>query len=109
GGEMKPSSFKYVKPLALDEAFDVLEHYGEEARVLAGGQSLMAGLGMRLGAPGVVVDINGIDGLSGVSVEGDEVVIGATTRHVEVLNSPIVAQHLPLIAEAITHVAHMAI
>lgn len=106
---MKPSRFRYVKPASLDEAFDVLEEYGDGARVLAGGQSLLAGLGMRLAAPEVLVDINGIDGLSGISLQASHVVIGARTRHVEVLNSPIVAQHLPLIAEAITHVAHVAV
>ncbi|QKD42093.1 xanthine dehydrogenase family protein subunit M (plasmid) [Alicycliphilus denitrificans] len=106
---MKPSRFRYVKPASLHEAFDVLEQFGDGARVLAGGQSLLAGLGMRLAAPEVLMDINGIEGLSGIRVEGDEVVIGALTRHVEVLNSPIVAQHLPLVAEAITHVAHVAV
>lgn len=106
---MKPSRFRYVKPASLDEAFDLLEEYGDGARVLAGGQSLLAGLGMRLAAPEVLVDINGIDGLSGISLQSGHVVIGARTRHVEVLNSPVVAQYLPLIAEAITHVAHVAV
>lgn len=106
---MKPSRFKFVKPASLEETFDVLERYGDGAIVLAGGQSLLAGLGMRLDSPEVLVDINGVKGLSGISLQGGEVVIGALTRHVEVLNSPIVAKHLPLIAEAITHVGHIAI
>lgn len=106
---MKPSRFRYARPSSLDEAFELLDRYGEGARVLAGGQSLLAGLGMRLAAPELMVDINAIPGLSGIELQGDQVVIGARTRHVEVLNSPIVAQHLPLIAEAITHVAHMAV
>jgi carbon-monoxide dehydrogenase medium subunit len=77
--------------------------------VLAGGQSLLAGLGMRLATPDMLIDINGLDGLSGISVEDGEVVIGALTRHADVLSSPIVAQHLPLVAEAITHVGHVGI
>jgi carbon-monoxide dehydrogenase medium subunit len=107
--QMKPSRFMYVKPTTLDEAFELLERYGDGARVLAGGQSLLAGLGMRLASPEVLVDINGVAGLSGISLQGDEVVVGALTRHVEVLNSAVVARHVPLVAEAITHVAHMAI
>lgn len=106
---MKPSRFRYAKPATLEEAFEVLDQYGDGARVLAGGQSLLAGLGMRLAAPEVLMDINGIEGLSGIRLQGDDVVIGTLTRHVEVLNSPIVARHLPLVAEAITHVAHAAI
>lgn len=106
---MKPSRFRYVKPASLEEAFDLLDEYGDGARVLAGGQSLLAGLGMRLASPDVLIDINGVGGLSGISLQDGVVVIGALTRHVEVLNSAIVARHLPLIAEAITHVGHMAI
>lgn len=106
---MKSSRFKFVKPASLEEAFDVLERYGDLAIVLAGGQSLLAGLGMRLASPEVLVDINGVKGLSGITLQDGNVIIGAMTRHVTVLNSPIVAKHLPLIAEAITHVGHMAI
>lgn len=106
---MKPSRFRYAKPASLEETFDVLDRYGEGATVLAGGQSLLAGLGMRLASPEVLVDITGLSGLSGISRQGDEVVIGALTRHVDVLRSPVVAKELPLIAEAITHVGHMGI
>ncbi|MDB5487269.1 MAG: aerobic-type carbon monoxide dehydrogenase, middle subunit CoxM/CutM-like protein [Reyranella sp.] len=106
---MKPSRFRYAKPASLDETFDLLARYGDDAMVLAGGQSLLAGLGMRLAAPEMLVDINGLEGMSGISQQGDEIVIGALTRHAEVLASPIVAQHLPLVAEAITHVGHMGI
>jgi carbon-monoxide dehydrogenase medium subunit len=106
---MKPNRFRYAKPSSLDEAFDLLDRHGDGAIVLAGGQSLLAGLGMRLASPEVLVDINGLAGLAGISLQGDEVVIGALTRHAEVLGSPIVAQHLPLIAEALTHVGHIGI
>jgi len=106
---MKPSLFRYAKPASLDETFDLLAHHGRGATVLAGGQSLLAGLGMRLASPDVLVDINGLKALGGISLQGEEVVIGALTRHAEVLASPIVARHLPLVAEAITHVGHIGI
>lgn len=106
---MKPNRFKYAKPGSLAETFDLLERHGDGAVVLAGGQSLLAGLGMRLASPDVLVDINGVAGLVGVSLQGDEVVIGALTRHADVLGSPIVARHLPLVAEALTHVGHIGI
>ena len=106
---MKPSRFKYVKPASLDEAFGLLEQYGDGACVLAGGQSLLAGLGMRLATPEVLVDINGIEGLAGISLQGGEVVIGALTRHVDVLSSRAICRYLPLVAEAITHVGHTAV
>lgn len=103
---MKPNRFKYAKPRSLDEAFEMLIEYGENAMILAGGQSLLAGLGMRLATPEVLIDINGIEGLSGISVENDEIVIGALTRHVQVLESPVIQKNVPLIAEAITYVGH---
>ena len=106
---MKPNRFKYAKPRSLDEAFGLFAEHGEGAIVLAGGQSLLAGLGMRLASPEVLVDINGLSGLAGVSMQGEDVVIGALTRHADVLASPIVAEHLPLIAEALTHVGHIGI
>ncbi len=106
---MKPAKFKYIRPTSLEQVYGLLQQHEHGACILAGGQSLLAGLGMRLAAPEVMVDINGLSQLSGISLQGDEVVIGALTRHVEVLNSPIIATSLPLIAEAITHVAHMAI
>src|SRR6266508_1970984 len=82
---------------------------GDDARILAGGQSLMPTLNMRLSKPKVLIDINRIDLLKGISLGDGTVRIGALTRHVEVMNSPIVAQHLPLIAEAMPHVAHVAV
>ena len=69
----------------------------------------MPTLNMRLSQPEVLVDINRLNDLKGISVDGDTVVIGALTRHIDVMNSDIVAEHLPLIAEAMPHVAHVAI
>jgi carbon-monoxide dehydrogenase medium subunit len=87
----------------------LLEHHGDEARILAGGQSLMPSLNMRLSAPQVLVDINRIEGLSGVTLADSVLRIGAMTRHVALERCPLVARHAPLIASAMPHVAHAAI
>jgi carbon-monoxide dehydrogenase medium subunit len=106
---MKPRGFEYSRPRSLSEAFALLEEYGEGARILAGGQSLMPTLNMRLSAPAILVDVNAIEGLSGIEFEGDVLRIGAMTRHVEVERNQLVAQHAPLIAQAMPHIAHAAI
>jgi carbon-monoxide dehydrogenase medium subunit len=106
---VKPAPFAYVRATNLDQVFDLLDEHGDDARILAGGQSLMATLNMRLSAPEVLIDINRIDGLSGISVDGDTLRVGALTRHAEVAASADVARHAPLIAKAMPHVAHVAI
>jgi carbon-monoxide dehydrogenase medium subunit len=106
---VKPAPFAYIRATSLDQVFDLLDEHGDDARILAGGQSLMATLNMRLSAPEVLIDINRIDGLSGISVDGNTLRIGALTRHAEVAGSAEVAQHAPLIAKAMPHVAHVAI
>jgi carbon-monoxide dehydrogenase medium subunit len=106
---MKARNFAYARPATLAEALELLEHHGEGAVPLAGGQSLLATLNMRLSSPEILVDIGNITELNAISVAGDEVSIGALTTHVEILESPVVKQHLPLLSEAIRHVAHVAI
>lgn len=106
---MKTPAFRYVRPLSLSEAFEILATRGDEARVLAGGQSLMPMLNMRLASPAVLVDINAIGSLAGISVDGSVLSIGAMTRHYQVAESLQIARHLPLIAEAMQHVAHAAV
>lgn len=106
---MKAPPFAYARPDTLDETFALLKQHGDGARILAGGQSLMATLNMRLSQPDVLIDINRIDGLSGISLDGDVLRIGALTRHAKVAESPLVAEHAPLIAQAMRHVAHPAI
>ncbi|MEK9677033.1 MAG: xanthine dehydrogenase family protein subunit M [Rhodospirillaceae bacterium] len=106
---MKPSPFSYEKPGSLSELFGCLTTHGDEATILAGGQSLVATLNMRLSSPGVVVDINGIDELKGISVDGDTLRIGALTRHVELEKSADVEKHAPLVHMAMPHIAHVAI
>jgi aerobic carbon-monoxide dehydrogenase medium subunit len=106
---MKAPKFRYVRPSSIDDVYRLLVRHGHEAQLLAGGQSLLAGLNMRLSTPALLVDITGLEQLDGITLADDEVVIGALTRHTTVLNSPIVRQHVPLIADAIRHVGHVAI
>lgn len=106
---MKAPKFKYVRATSVEEALRLLNEHSEDGRILAGGQSLMPTLNMRLSQPSILIDINRLDALKGISLDGDTVRIGALTRHVEVMHSPIVKQHLPLIAEAMPHVAHVAV
>jgi carbon-monoxide dehydrogenase medium subunit len=106
---LKAPSFAYAKPRALAEALELLERHGEAARVLAGGQSLIPSLNMRLSAPALLVDINGLAELKGIKVGKDTVRIGALTTHAEVERSDVVMKQLPLLAEAVRHIAHPAI
>ena len=106
---MKPYPLKYVRADSLADVFQQFEEHGDDAQILAGGQSLMPVLSMRLAAPHVLVDINYIEELHGIALDGGEVRIGALTRHREVLESEIVQTHLPLLAEAMPHVAHVAV
>lgn len=106
---MKPAPFAYVRAETLDQVFDLLDEHGDDARILAGGQSLMATLNMRLSAPEVLIDINRIPGLSDILADGETLHIGALARHSEVLESDLVRKHAPLIAKAMPHLAHQAI
>jgi carbon-monoxide dehydrogenase medium subunit len=106
---MKAPKFSYVRPETLDQALQLLAEHGEDARILAGGQSLMPVLNMRLSHPRVLIDINRIEALKGISLQNGSVRVGALARHAEVLESPLVARHLPLIAEAMPQVAHVAV
>ncbi|KPK08191.1 MAG: molybdopterin dehydrogenase [Betaproteobacteria bacterium SG8_39] len=106
---MKPSAFAYARPRALEEAFALLDKHGENAKLLAGGQSLLASLNMRLAAPEILVDIGAIPGLDGIAVRGQTLVIGARTTHRAIERSEAVAKHAPLLAQAAPHIAHVAI
>ncbi|MBV8029871.1 MAG: xanthine dehydrogenase family protein subunit M [Betaproteobacteria bacterium] len=106
---MKAPAFGYVKPRSLDEALEVLERHGEGARVLAGGQSLIPSLNMRLSSPELLVDISSIGSLKGITLDQDVVRIGALVTHAELERSAEIARHVPLLAEAVRHVAHPAI
>ena len=104
---MKPAPFAYKKARSLDEAVALLVE--KDARLLAGGQSLIATLNMRLSAPSLLIDINGLGGLDGITVKGGAVEIGALTRHTQAERSDVIAKQAPLIARAIPHIGHPAI
>jgi carbon-monoxide dehydrogenase medium subunit len=100
-----PSKFDYAKASGVDEAVRLLADGGEDAKVLAGGQSLIPLLRLRLAAPTLVVDIGGIDEMRGVRDDGDAIVIGAATTHAEVLADPLVNEFASLVAKATGTVA----
>jgi carbon-monoxide dehydrogenase medium subunit len=106
---MKAAPFAYHRPQTLDEAFDLLDRYGGDGRILAGGQSLIPTLNMRLATPAALIDINRLPGLDGIRESTDGLVIGALARQEDVARSPLVARHAPLIAEAMPHVGHLAV
>jgi len=112
---MKAPQFLYRRPDDVDEALALLADNAGEAQVLAGGQSLMPILNMRLSSPGMLVDINriaalrGIEALQGSTERGDAIRVGAIVRHAEVLASPLIARRVPLLAMALPYVAHMAV
>ena len=106
---MIPSKFDYVRPSSLDEAVHVLGNAGDDAKVIAGGQSLLPLLRLRLANPEVLVDVGGLDGLHGVRDEGDSLLIGAGTTHYQLVHDPLVAEHCGLLAEAAATVADPAV
>jgi aerobic carbon-monoxide dehydrogenase medium subunit len=102
---MIPSSFDYVAPTTVDDAVAALAQAGEDAKVIAGGQTLMPVLRLRLAAPTVLVDLGRIDELRGVREDGDSLVIGAMTTYYDLLRNPLVSKHALLLAEATRTVA----
>ena len=102
---MIPSAFDYVAPTTVDDAIRALAEAGEDGKVLAGGQSLLPVLRMRLAAPSMLIDLNRIPELRGVREDGDALVIGAMTTHYEVQRDPMVREHALLLAMATDTVA----
>jgi aerobic carbon-monoxide dehydrogenase medium subunit len=106
---MIPAKFEYVKPSSVTEAVGALQSGGEDAKVIAGGQSLLPLLRLRLSYPDLLVDIGGIDELRGVTDHGDSLVIGSRTTHYELTRDPLIAAHCGLLAEAAGTVADPAV
>lgn len=102
---MIPASFDYVRPGSAAEAVQALTDAGEDGKILAGGQSLLPILRLRLAYPETVIDLGGIDELVGVSDDGDAIVIGAMSTHADVLHDRLVAEHAPLLVQATQTVA----
>jgi aerobic carbon-monoxide dehydrogenase medium subunit len=105
---VKPAPFAYKKARSLAEAVALLGEH-KDARLLAGGQSLIATLNMRLSTPSLLIDINGISGLDGIAGKGGAIEIGALVRHAQAERSETIAKHAPLIARALPHIGHVAI
>jgi len=106
---LKPAPFDYVAPRTVAEAVDNLARHGDDARILAGGQSLVRLMNTRLATPAVIVDINRVEGLDGIAVENGSVRIGALARQRESELSTVVRAEVPLLAEAGAHVGHPSV
>jgi aerobic carbon-monoxide dehydrogenase medium subunit len=106
---MIPAQFEYIRPSSLDEAVRALAEGGDEAKVIAGGQSLLPLLRLRLAYPDLLVDIGGLHELGGVTDHGDSLLIGARTTHYQVVHDPLIAEHCGLLAQAAATVADPAV
>jgi len=106
---MKPPPFDYIVADSVEAAVAALAAAGGDAKILAGGQSLMPMLNFRLLKPSMLIDINRIPGLAFIDDAGDTIRVGALTRHHSLETSPLIARHFPALACAMTHVAHLAI
>jgi carbon-monoxide dehydrogenase medium subunit len=106
---MKASAFAYARATSVANALELLTAHGEKAKVLSGGQSLLPAMNLRLISPELIVDIGELTDLRGIVVKEGILTIGALTRHVDLLKSPEIATHAPLLTEAVAHVAHPAI
>ncbi len=106
---MIPAQFDYMAPTSIEDALSALVEHGDDAKILAGGQSLLPVLRMRLNAPEMVIDLGRIDSLRGIRDDGDAIVIGAMTPHSVVGSDPLVAEHAALIHAAVEHLADVQI
>jgi aerobic carbon-monoxide dehydrogenase medium subunit len=95
-----PETFEYERANSIEDAIALLERHGDEARVIAGGHSLLPMMKLRLAVPEVLIDINDVPGLDQIRVDGDELVIGALVRHAAMLDSPVLAEHYPIFRDA---------
>jgi carbon-monoxide dehydrogenase medium subunit len=106
---MIPAKFDYVRPSSLADAISALAGGGDDAKVIAGGQSLLPLLRLRLAYPELLVDVGGVDELAGVTDEGSDLLIGARTTHYQVIHDPLIAEHCGLLAQATSTVADPAV
>lgn len=103
---MKPAPFRYLRPTSIEEAVDGLQVYGEDAKPLAGGQSLLPMMNFRLARPTVLVDLERVAGLDDIELSRDTFELGAMARQAQVIRSAQIRQHLPILAAALAHVGH---
>ena len=104
---MKPAPFDYASATSIDEALDLLAAHGGDARILAGGQSLVPMMNLRMARPSVLIDINGVAGLAGWQRDVGRVRIGATTRQRVLQHDAAMAECAPLLAQAVRHIGHV--
>ena len=103
---MKAAPFDYMRAASIDEACRALAAGNGDARIIAGGQTLVPLMAMRLARPTILIDINGIEEMTGIAVDGDHLIVGAGTRQADALASAIVKSHIPVLSEALSHVGH---
>jgi CO/xanthine dehydrogenase FAD-binding subunit len=106
---MKPAPFRLFRPKSVDEALALLQSHGDEAKVLAGGQSLVPLMNFRLAQPHNLIDLNGVEGLDQIKFNDQTLSLGAMVRQREIERSPLIAERLPILREAIEQVGHPAI
>src|SRR6516225_9778631 len=106
---MYPANFDYIRPRSVDEAVRLLQQHGDEAKVLAGGHSLIPAMKLRLATPNVVLDIARIAELSYIRPAGDRIAIGATTTHVDIETSTVLREASPLLAETASHIGDVQV
>lgn len=104
---MKPAAFEFFRPQTLDEALRLLAEHQDDARLLAGGQSLVPLMNFRLATPGILIDLNRVAGLAGIHVDDAFLRIRTMTRQQELIDSPLVTTHAPLLAAAARFVGHI--
>jgi len=105
---VKAAAFNYQRVHSIQEALGLLANHGDNAKLIAGGQSLLPSLNMRLSNPEILIDLQGVAELKGITFEGGVVRIGAMTTHTEIQNSRIIQEQLPLLTEAVPQIAHRA-
>ena len=106
---MKPAAFSYHRPASVDQALALLARLGADAKIIAGGQSLVPMMNMRLASPGQLLDINDLSELAQLRVRGDRFEVGALARHRDIAESPAAAEQCPLLAQAARTIGHCAI
>ena len=106
---MKPAPFAYTAPDSIEEVLALLAEHGDEAKIIAGGQSLVPMLAMRLARPAQLVDVTRVSALGGIEDHGGYLAVGATTSERDAERSAVVAERLPVLAEALPHIGHVAI
>jgi carbon-monoxide dehydrogenase medium subunit len=106
---MKPAAFRYEAPSTLTDALDLLAQYGWDAKPLAGGQSLVPMMNLRLARPAVLIDVNRVSELAGMEVTENAIRVGALTRHQELITEPRIRRHVGVLSDAARHIGHLAI